>query len=43
MKISDAKKLNQKALVTPTDLKAAATKDGGDWISARKVFGSNWR
>jgi starvation-inducible DNA-binding protein len=27
MKISDAKKLNQKALVTPTDLKAAATKD----------------
>jgi starvation-inducible DNA-binding protein len=27
MKISDAKKLNQKALATPTDLKAAATKD----------------
>jgi len=27
MKISDVKKLNQKALATPTDLKAAATKD----------------
>jgi starvation-inducible DNA-binding protein len=27
MKISDAKKLNEKALATPTDLKAAATKD----------------
>jgi starvation-inducible DNA-binding protein len=27
MKISDAKKLNQKPLATPTDLKAAATKD----------------